>query len=407
MSGYLLKFKEKYSVKIGGRRYPVVKIGNQLWMAENLDYKFEGCVIGSTSSPSSPRGNYYNNDETTYGVNGNRYGLLYNKPAVDLLETNKATLLPDNWHVPSIDEINNLVNTVGGSSIAGEKLKSSTGWSEGNGTNEYGFSFFPAGYKSDSSYVLGTAGFLTSKTLIFVSGNPCFKYEMFTASDSTSEFYYDEAQISVRLVSFDYGKVTIGGRDYKTIKIGNQEWLAENLDFKFQYNGSTLPIGSSGTPSTPAAWYYNNDEATYGIDGTYKCGLLYNWYAAKYLDDNKSTLLPNGWHVPTLAEFDELAATVGGSESAGPKLKALDSSITSNWPSGWNGTDDYGFSGLPGGYYAGSFNLIGSYTRIGTVTESSTSGQTLGRTLGSSTRLGTFDSLKFEGFYLRLVKSLE
>lgn len=187
-------------VEIGGRKYPYIKIGNQLWISENLDYKFDGCIIGSNPSSSSPRGNYYNDDETTYGINGNKYGLLYNKSAIDLLETNKATLLPNNWHVPSIDEINNLLNTVGGSSIAGKKLKSSTGWSEGNGTNEYGFSFFPAGYKVDSSYVLGAYGYLASKTPTSVSGNSYFKYERFDSSDSTTEFYYDDAQISLRLV---------------------------------------------------------------------------------------------------------------------------------------------------------------------------------------------------------------
>jgi hypothetical protein len=54
MSGYLLKFKKRYSVKIGGRKYPVVKIGNQLWMAENLDWKFNGCDIAPAGSPSTP-----------------------------------------------------------------------------------------------------------------------------------------------------------------------------------------------------------------------------------------------------------------------------------------------------------------------------------------------------------------
>ena len=125
--------------------------------------------------------------------------------------------------------------------------------------------------------------------------------------------------------------------------------MAENLDYKFQYNGSTLPIGSSGTPTTPAAWYYNNSESDYGIDGTYKCGLLYNWYAAKYLDDNKATLLPSGWHVPTLSEWNILITAVGGISTAGLKLKASDNSVTSSWPSGWNETDTYGFNSLPAG----------------------------------------------------------
>lgn len=78
-------------------------------------------------------------------------------------------------------------------------------------------------------------------------------------------------------------------------------WMAENLDFAW----SGLTVGGSGTSSNPKANYYDNDEVTYGWNGR-KCGLLYNWYAAKHLEDNKSTLIP-GWHVPTKAEWDALA----------------------------------------------------------------------------------------------------
>lgn len=99
--------------------------------------------------------------------------------------------------------------------------------------------------------------------------------------------------------------------------------------------------------STPAAWYYNNNEATYGIDGTYKCGLLYNWYAVDYLEQNKSSLLPNGWHVPSKTEWEDLISLVGA--NSGTKLKALDNSVISGFPSGWNGSDDYGFGMLPCG----------------------------------------------------------
>jgi uncharacterized protein (TIGR02145 family) len=190
--------------------------------------------------------------------------------------------------------------------------------------------------------------------------------------------------------------VEIGGRRYPVVKIGNQLWMAENLDYKFDVNGNQIPIG--GTSDTnPRAWYYNNDEATYGIDGTRKCGLLYNWYACKFLNDNRSELIP-GWHVPTDGEWTALANAVGGPSTAGTKLKAANVS----WATSWGGTDDYGFGVLPAGYYAGSFYSVGSYADFWTITESDSgayrryfgTGATMDRTTGS----------KSSGFSVRLVK---
>lgn len=150
----------------------------------------------------------------------------------------------------------------------------------------------------------------------------------------------------------------IGGRTYRTVKMPNgKEWMAENLDFKF------CNVGGSGTQGTPNAWYYNNDEATYGIDGTRKCGLLYNWYACKLLNDNRSELIP-GWHVPTNNEWAELANAVGGTSTAGTKLKAANVS----WATSWGGTDDYGFGVLPAGRYDGSFRNVGSDAGFWTIT---------------------------------------
>lgn len=160
---------------------------------------------------------------------------------------------------------------------------------------------------------------------------------------STVNISYDSVAEQLWLDFQDHtNEVLIGGRWYKTVTIGNQVWLAENLDYRFEYNGSPLPVGGSGQPTTPAAWYYNNDESTWGLDGR-KCGLLYNWYATKYLDDNKSTLIP-GWHVPTVDEWESLITACGGSDAAG-KLKA--SSVS--WSVSWTGTDDYGFGVIPCG----------------------------------------------------------
>lgn len=163
------------------------------------------------------------------------------------------------------------------------------------------------------------------------------------------------------------GSELIGGRTYKTISFGAWTWLAENLDYKFIVNGHQIPIGGSGVSGTPTAWYYNNNETDYGIDGTYKCGLLYNGYAATYLENNKATLIP-GWHVPSSNEWDILGALVGGASTAGTVLKAIDSSATAGYPSDWNGTDIFSFSVLPTGEYDGTFHSFGISVNYWTIT---------------------------------------
>lgn len=154
------------------------------------------------------------------------------------------------------------------------------------------------------------------------------------------------------------GTDSIGGRTYPTVNIGGKTWMAENLDLRTD----GITIGTTGSPSTPAAWYYNNSAETYGEHGN-KYGLLYNWYAVKHLIDNAATIIP-GWHVPTTSEWDALATAVGGSSTAGTKLKS-----TTGWSSG-NGDGSYGFAAFPAGFrYSDSFLSLGSYAYFWTASE--------------------------------------
>lgn len=195
--------------------------------------------------------------------------------------------------------------------------------------------------------------------------------------------------------------VEIGGRSYPVVRIGNQYWLAENLDWKFDVNGSQIPIGSGGVPTTPAAWYYSNNEAAYGIDGTYKCGLLYNWYAAKYLDDNKATLLPSRWRVATNDDWTTLIAYVGGETVAGTKLKASNVS----WAASWNGTDDYGFGILPAGSYNGDFYEAGYSAYCRNVTELN-SNYSYTQYFNDGSQVFNGSNLKSNAGSLRLVRTI-
>ena len=156
-----------------------------------------------------------------------------------------------------------------------------------------------------------------------------------------------------------YGSVTdIDGNIYKTITIGDQIWMAENLKTA-KYNngdliGTTIPatsyIQSENMPKYQ--WPYGGDESH--VD-TY--GRLYTWYSAT---DNRS-VCPTGWHVPTDSEWISLENQLGGLSVAGGKLKEIG---TEHWTVPNSGaTNEMMFNALPGGYRmnTGEYDNKGSY----------------------------------------------
>ena len=179
---------------IGGRTYRSVVIGGKEWLAENLDFKFSGLAFGqSGTSSSEPRGNYYQNNSSSYG----KYGILYNWIAVKYLEDNKSSLIPG-WHVPTTAEWDALATAVGGTSVAGTKLKSTTDWSSGAGTDDYGFSALPAGGYYGSFNPLGSLAYFWTATEYYSSSAYIRYFD--TGASMGSYDYYKYGQYSVRLV---------------------------------------------------------------------------------------------------------------------------------------------------------------------------------------------------------------
>jgi uncharacterized protein (TIGR02145 family) len=138
----------------------------------------------------------------------------------------------------------------------------------------------------------------------------------------------------------------------ETITIGNQIWMAKNLDVAIFQNGDTIPEAKTpeewikaGETKTPTWCYYDFNKENGKIYGK-----LYNWYVVN--DPRK--IAPNGFHVPSEQEWNILINSLG-QDSAGTKLKS-----TNNWVGNNSGLNSSGFNGLPGGYVnSGSFNRIG------------------------------------------------
>jgi len=125
-------------------------------------------------------------------------------------------------------------------------------------------------------------------------------------------------------------------KEYKTATINGKTWMAENLHYDPQ-KGNT--------------WCYENSP-----DSCNKYGRLYDWATAMNIntnfnsallggsDVNRQGVCPTGWHLPSKGETDSLLTYVGGSMTAGKRLKS-----TNGWKDNGNGTDDFGFSALPSG----------------------------------------------------------
>ena len=379
-----------------GQVYKTVKIGDQVWMAQNLNY------ADSVKTPSlKGRSWCFENDST----NCLTYGRLYTWAAA----VDSQGICPEGWHLPNKSEWELLVETVG--SQSGSKLKSLAGWSyDGNGVDEFGFSALPAGYRlyaeslecgpiktsrcASNEFVgigidanLWTATeYNTKEAYYFHLGDDredallkpheqtygisvrCVKGKLVAlassssvASSSSSSALWTEAQSSSSFVfdlsvpkevylnpDIQYGSL-VDSRDnqtYKTVQIGDQVWMAQNLNYASE--------GSSCF----------NDTAAY-------CelfGRLYYWSAAMdsvgtWSDNGKGCgfkksctptypvrgVCPEGWHLPSAEEFETLVATIGGLDSASIKLMS---------PLGWydhfmtrqfNPNNSTGFSAIAAG----------------------------------------------------------
>ena len=192
---------------------------------------------------------------------------------------------------------------------------------------------------SSSSVLPSSSSVLPSSSSVVPSSSsvvPC------TASENTETHYCSVGTLKAYGSLFD----SRNDKTYKTVVIGNQTWMAENLNYKTP-DGSSRCYPISGTTNT-------SDEDNANCD---KYGRLYNWNTAMNNSASSTAnpsgvqgICPNGWHLPSRTEWNVL-----GNDTK--KLKA-----TSSWNNLWNGnsgngTDDYGFSALPGGggYSYGSF----------------------------------------------------
>ena len=148
-----------------GQTYKIVKIGEQIWMAENLNYAYTGVPFESGDITFDSTSWCYDNDP----ANCAKYGRLYTwSAAMDSVGTWSANgkgcgygvqctpiypvrgICPEGWHLPNDTEWDTLFVAVGGLGVAGNVLKSQTGWdNNGNGTDVFGFSALPAGYRHD------------------------------------------------------------------------------------------------------------------------------------------------------------------------------------------------------------------------------------------------------------------
>jgi len=171
----------------------------------------------------------------------------------------------------------------------------------------------------------------------------------------------------ITVMNLETGSVTdYEGKLYKTVKIGNQWWMAENLNTRHFYNGTEIPLVESNSDwaelsySQKAFCYYDN-SSTHGT----MYGALYTWSAAMNGEastninpSNVQGICPCGWHLPSDVEWMELEMSLGMSyvqayemgwrgTDEGDKMKS-----TSGWFNEGNGTNNSGFSALPGGQRA-------------------------------------------------------
>lgn len=443
------------AITYGYQTYNTVQIGNQVWMRENLNI---GLLIGS-NQPQTDNGiieKYCLIDETGYCSS---YGGLYQWDEMMQYSTSPSArgICPPGWHLPSNSEWNTLTTYLGGSSVAGGKLKDSgtKRWIEPNsgGTNESGFSALPgggvfgnsgsAGYwftssmcaqgsamsrelkfnsaaveenngcpKTNMSFAMsvrcvmddslqlpmvstkavktisensavcfgisqpnGSTNIIMrgscwdtipSPTLLCshsVDGNGYGEFSSFLSGLIPNKTYYVRTY-ATNSAGTTYGNersiytgfqgvpcpgidtLVVDSQVYHTLQIGNQCWMKENLNRGVQVQGYPQK-----TDNIIEKVCYQNDAFNCEIYGG-----LYSWdEAMQYTDSTRQGICPDGWHIPSLSDWNILSYTLGGASVAGSKMKDAGTAL---WSFPNNSTNESGFSAFPGGLLDIDFGLL-------------------------------------------------
>ncbi|MBE0648177.1 MAG: hypothetical protein IH596_10365 [Bacteroidales bacterium] len=311
--------------------YNLITIVDQGWLRENMKavHYSNGDSIpeitGNSDWVNTTEGARcdYNNDT----VNAKDYGHLYNWHAAH----DTRNLCPEGFHVPVNGEWNKLIDYLGGWAVAGGKMKEkgTTHWTWPNSgaNNSSGFTALPGGSRNNGGVFgddMGTFAAIWSSSNAPTSG---YGYAVGMDNEGGDIANNDEMDetwgLSIRCVqnSGSNPGQFIDNRDgkvYKTIEIGTQTWMAENLNL-----------------DTAGSWVYNDDEAN---AATY--GRLYDFATA-------GKVCPEGWHLPDTVEWNKLLSYLGGYWIASGTMKEAG---TDHWNSpNYGATNGSGFAALAAG----------------------------------------------------------
>lgn len=333
-----------------GHVYKTVTVGRQVWMAEDLAFEYvvndEPFENYCGTDSCKILGRYYTwaaamDSAGIFGTTGKGCGMDTKcSPAYPA-----RGICPEGWHVPTNQEYNSMILYAGGSYEAALKIKSQVGWKDSLNSDIYGLSFLPGGRstaignikdisgtfswtsteydeKFAAWFILSSrsAGIVYNHTKNMANAVRCIKDTL------VEDSFYDTITIAqpCRTEQEDnctYGEFT-DPRDnqvYKTIKIGNQVWFAENLKYE-----------------TSISRCYAND-----------CDLYGRYYLWRDIANNGGDLCPAGSHMPSKEEWETLFWAVSGANASGAALKS------STWRKRKE-VDHFGFSALPAREFYGS-----------------------------------------------------
>lgn len=224
-------------------------------------------------------------------------------------------------------------------------------------TFEYGTT---TGYEfsvnASPNIIEGSGNNSVTANLTDLSLNSIYYYRI-KAVNALGTAYSEQMTFTIWMNSPGQQIIDYDGNNYNTVKIGNQTWMAENLETTHYRDGTAIPNVTSnsawmGLTNGAYCWPLNMPENK-DLYGAY-----YNWFTVV----NNHNLCPLGWHIPSTTEFEILEDFLGGSNIAGGKMKTTGTieEETGLWKSPNSGADNSsGFTTVPAGYRNWDGNFYG------------------------------------------------